>query len=216
MDHSTATARVDTLGTTSTPRQTSPGARVIIALDRGIYWVARHWLFAVNLVFCAHFVSLVIGPALVSWGYAGLARPIYGFNGLFCHQRDDRSFTLFGEKMPCCERCAAIYGSIALVGLLFALAHGRVRAPHISEVALLSIPLIFDGAAQLVGLWESTPATRVMTGVIFGVAICWLLLPYLDTGFARMRRQIESLFTRLVAEGRARPLRGAEHPGGAQ
>ena len=208
MDQSTATARGDALGAASAASQTSSGARVIIALDRGIYWVARHWLFAVNLVFCAHVASLLLASALVAWGHAGLARPIYSFNGLFCHQRDDHSFALLGEKMPCCERCAAIYGSIALAGLLFAFANGHVRAPRISEVALLSLPLVVDGGAQLIGLWESTTATRVMTGAIFGIAMCWLLLPYLDTGFARMRRQIETLFARLAAEGRARPLRG--------
>jgi hypothetical protein len=42
--------------------------------------------------------------------------------------------------------------------------------------------------------------------MLLGVAICWGLLPWLGGGFDRMRRQIETLFARLVAEGRARPL----------
>jgi hypothetical protein len=47
----------------------------------------------------------------------------------------------------------------------------------------------------------------MLSGAVFGVAVCWFLLPYLESGFGRMRAQLETLFARLVAEGRARPLR---------
>jgi uncharacterized membrane protein len=207
MDQITACAACgDAVATSQPARPTTSLARLIIALDRIIYRVARRWLFAVNSVFFVHVMTLFLAPALVAWGHSGLARPIYTFNGLFCHQRDDRSFAVLGEKMACCQRCAAIYGSIMLFGLIFALVRGRVRRPHLTEVALLSMPVVVDGGAQLAGLWESTPGTRVLSGTFLGVAVCWLLLPYLEAGFARMRAQLETLFARLVAEGRARPL----------
>lgn len=196
----------DAAATTRPARPVSTSARLVIALDRVIYRIARHWLLAVNTVFVAHVATLVLAPALVAWGHGGLARPIYAFNGLFCHQRGERSFTVLGEQMACCQRCTAIYAAIMFFGLIFALARGHVRAPRLGEVALLALPVVVDGGAQLVGLWESTPGTRVLSGAFLGVALCWLLLPYLDTGFARMRAQLEALFARLAAEGRARPL----------
>jgi uncharacterized membrane protein len=180
--------------------------RCVIALDRVIYRIARRWLFLANSIFFAQVVSILLAPALVAWGQSGLARPIYAVNGLFCHQRDERSFAVLGEKMACCQRCAAIYGVILLFGLCFTLLRGRLGRPRLTDLALLAMPVIVDGGAQLLGIWESSAASRVISGALFGVAICWFLLPYLETGFARMRLQIETLFIRLVAEGRAQPL----------
>lgn len=199
-------SRGDTLATSSAARPVSTFARVIIAVDRVIYRVAKHWLFLANSVFFTHMMSLLIAPALVASGRSDLARPIYAFNGLFCHQREERSVALFGEKMACCERCAAIYGSILLTGLIFAVIRGRIRRPRLHEIGLLAMPVTVDGGAQLIGLWQSTASSRLVSGAVLGVAICWLLLPYLETGFARMRVQLETLFVRLVSEGRARPL----------
>ena len=68
------------------------------------------------------------------------------------------------------------------------------------------MPVAVDGGAQLIGLWESTAATRVLSGTLLGIAICWFLLPYLDSGFTRIRLQLETLFARLVSEGRTQPL----------
>jgi uncharacterized membrane protein len=193
-------------GARPAPR-TSTSANLVIALDRGIYRIARHWLLAVNALFVTYMASLLLAPMLVAWGYAGLARPIYAFNGLFCHQRDNRSFSILGEKMACCERCAAIYGSMMLAGLAFAFVRGHIRRPRLSDVLLLALPIAVDGGAQLVGLWKSTTGSRLLSGAVFGVAVCWFLLPYLESGFGRMRAQLETLFARLVAEGRAGPLR---------
>jgi uncharacterized membrane protein len=125
---------------------------------------------------------------------------------LFCHQRDDRSFRILGHKLACCERCAAIYGACLVCGLAFALLRGRVRAPRLPELALLALPVMIDGGGQALGIWDSTAVSRVLTGMLLGGAICWGLLPWLAGGFDRMRLQIETLFARLVAEGRARPL----------
>jgi uncharacterized membrane protein len=196
----------DSVEMNTVARQTSSLARVVIALDRIIYRIARHWLFLTNSVFFTHVMTLLLAPALVAWGHSGLARPIYAFNGLFCHQRDDRSFAVLGEKMACCQRCAAIYGAIMLTGLCFTLLRGRIQRPRVSDLLLLAMPVTVDGGAQLIGLWESTAATRVLSGTLLGIAICWFLLPYLETGFARMRLQLETLFARLVSEGRAQPL----------
>lgn len=180
--------------------------RVVVTLDRGIYRIAKHWLLAANSIFISYFTSILLAPALVSTGHPGLARPIYGLNSLFCHQRDNHSFHLFGQKLACCERCAAIYGSIALIGLIFAFIRTRLRRPAFYEVGLLALPMLVDGLGQGAGLWNSTAGSRVLSGFLFGIAVMWFLLPYLESGFAKTRLQIETLFARLVAEGRTTPL----------
>jgi uncharacterized membrane protein len=180
--------------------------RLVIAVDRGIYRIASRWLTVVNGVFIAHFLSVLLAPVLAATGLSTAARIIYGYNGLFCHQLEDRSFMILGEPLACCERCAAIYGSIVGVGLLFAFMRERMRAPFLYEAALLALPAIIDGGGQALGLWQSTAASRVLSGLMLGAGMCWYVLPSLETGFRRIRMQLETLFSRLVLEGRAKPL----------
>ncbi|MGI8476393.1 MAG: DUF2085 domain-containing protein [Thermomicrobiales bacterium] len=112
---------------TGGPRTRSRKMRLVLALDRVIYRVAKRWLFYVNSVFFAYVVGIFLAPALTAAGIPQAAKPIYGFYGLFCHQRADRSFFVLGRKMACCQRCFAIYGSIFLMGLLFAVVRRPAR-----------------------------------------------------------------------------------------
>ncbi len=193
-------------GQAATPRHGKRTVRLVLAIDRAIYRLARHWLFAVNSFLFSYVALLFLAPILAAAGHPGWARPIYAVNHLFCHQRLDRSFYVFGQKMACCQRCAAIYGTLFLLGLAFAMVRGHVRRPRPTRVGLLAAPIALDGLTQLAGLRESAMPLRVVTGALFGAAVCWLLFPFLETGFADMRAQLERRFARLVAAGRAQPL----------
>ncbi|GIW04362.1 MAG: hypothetical protein KatS3mg059_0982 [Thermomicrobiales bacterium] len=180
--------------------------RLVIAADRAIYRLARRWLFLVNSIFVAWATTIFLAPWLAAHGHTGLARPLYAFNGLFCHQRPDRSFFLWGHQLACCQRCAAIYCSLAVFGIVFAGCRTRIRRPAWPLLAAATVLLALDGLTQLAGPRESTPLIRVVTGALLGLGICSVLLPYLESGFASMRAQIEHQFARLAATGRARPL----------
>jgi uncharacterized membrane protein len=196
-----------TVTATRVVAQAEPASvRLIIALNRAIYRLARHWLLAANSLFGLWASTIVLAPFFAAHGHGGLAHPLYAFNGLFCHQRPDRSFFLWGHQLACCQRCTAIYGSLFLFGLFFIPLRGRLRRPSWLLIGLLSLPLVLDGLTQLAGLRESSPALRVLTGMLVALAISSILLPYLEAGFADMRTRIELRFARLVAAGRARPL----------
>lgn len=191
-------------------RQPEPlGARLVIAADRVIYRLAQRWLFLVNSVFFAWVTTIFLAPWLAAHGHNRLAHPLYAFNGLFCHQRPDRSFFLWGHQLACCQRCAAIYCSLFVFGLAFAGCRTHIRRPAWPLLAAATVLLALDGLSQLAGLRESTPLIRVVTGALLGLGICSVLLPYLEAGFAGMRTQIEQQFARLVAAGRARLLTGS-------
>ncbi|MCC6453442.1 MAG: DUF2085 domain-containing protein [Caldilineaceae bacterium] len=87
-----------------------------------------------------------------------------------------------GYKVALCERDIAIYGSVALGGLVFALLRrrGKVRAPSLKVYALFLIPIAVDGLSQLVGLRESNWWLRTVTGALFGLASVWLAYPYVE------------------------------------
>ncbi len=175
-------------------------------VDRWIYRFAGHWLRWVNVLFVGC-ISLVLAAPLLTWlGLHSIADPIYAVFGVFCHQRDDRSFHIAGHPLACCERCAAVYASLAIGGVFFALARPHVRRIRYTEAVALCSPLIIDGLAVGAGMYDGNAAIRVVTGMLFGIGLAWLMFPWLDDGFRQIRSRIETLFDRLVAQGRTSPL----------
>jgi uncharacterized membrane protein len=87
-----------------------------------------------------------------------------------------------GYKVALCERDVAIYGSVFVAGLIFALLRrtSKVRAPSLKVYVLFLIPIAVDGFSQLFGLRESNWWLRTVTGAIFGVASAWLAYPYIE------------------------------------
>jgi len=177
----------------------------VIGLDRAIYRVAARWVGLVNLLVLGWLASIIGAPLLRAGGQEGIASVIYAINRPFCHQRADRSFRLLGEKMACCERCFAIYVGILLFGVFFLITRSLRPLPWPGFV-VLSLPILIDALSQGPGWRESTPFLRVTTGLIFAIALSWLLYPHLERGFRDMRTTLEFKFARLAAEGRAAPL----------
>jgi uncharacterized membrane protein len=191
---------------TSTRSPERLSARLIIAADRRIFSYANHWLRWTNVLFLSCVSLVLLAPILVAAGLEAIARPIYSVFGVFCHQLDDRSFHIAGYPLACCERCFAVYSSIAVFGLFYAAARPRFRKVRYTEVVLLLSPLVIDGLAVGAGMYSGNALLRVVTGVLFGIGAAWMLLPWLDGGFASIRLRIEALFDRLVAQDRAEPL----------
>lgn len=76
-------------------------------------------------------------------------------------------------------RNLAIYSSLFVGSVAYRLLQ-RWLAPLDWRVWLLTMfPLALDGGTQLFGLRESSWALRTLTGVIFGLGVCWLLLSQL-------------------------------------
>ena len=179
-------------------------ARLVVSVDRVILGVARRWLPPVNAVVSGWFAALILAPLLRVAGAPGVARPIYATFSLVCHQDPSRSFDVGGSPLACCHRCAAIYGASAAAGLGFATVRERLRprGPRMYEVAALLAPAAVDGTGGLLGWWNGVMPVRVATGALVGVAMVWLVYPFLDAGFARIRERLEGLFARLASEGR--------------
>jgi uncharacterized membrane protein len=171
-----------------TPRAQS----VANQIDAAVLWFATHWL-AVFVGYGATVVGLAsLAPLLKGSGYETAAKLIYLPFRLVCHQRAARSFHLHGEQMAFCERDVAIVTVAVLTGILFALIRRWNGLPRIPfwVVVVFALPMAIDGGTQLVGLRESTPELRVLTGTLFSVGVGWFVLPHLDAGFASMRDEI--------------------------
>lgn len=85
---------------TESPKKQVAGRtrQVIIALDRGIFVLTRHWLAIVNL-FLGVYVGLpFLAPVLWRAGQTLPATVIYKAYGATCHQLGFRSWYLFGAQ----------------------------------------------------------------------------------------------------------------------
>ncbi len=191
-----------------TPKLAPTAARFSL---RALNHPARHWLPAVNAALAAFLAGGFAAPVFAAIGLRSAADSLYSTYHLTCHQWAFRSFFLFGSqpvavysqqqladlgvdpfasigdaglgwKMAFCERDLAIYLGMLLVGLLYA---RRRDLPPVGYLlyGILILPMALDGFTQLFGWRESTWELRILTGLLFGLASAWLILPRLDASF---------------------------------
>jgi len=115
-----------------------------------------------------------------------------------------RQFTgneVMGYKMALCERDMAIYASIFLFGILFAVTGRRIKSLHWILWILIGMgPVGLDGFSQLFSQmewsWlvqtlpyrESIPFLRVLTGTLFGFTTAWFAYPAIEESMAETRQ----------------------------
>jgi uncharacterized membrane protein len=95
-----------------------------------------------------------------------------------------------GYQVAFCQRDTATYLALWLAAAAYGLARRRRRIRPLSWKLyfLALVPLAVDGGLQLVGLHESTPLLRTLTGGLFGAATALLVLPLLDEGMQEVER----------------------------
>ena len=109
-----------------------------------------------------------------------------------------------GYKIALCQRDVAIYGSLLLFGVIFALT-GRKFKPLLWWLwILLAIgPMGLDGVWQLFSsmrlpflswmpVHESTPFLRVLTGATFGWFTSWFGIPTIEESVSEERLRLEA------------------------
>ena len=166
----------------------------------------RHWLLALNVSVGLFLGGAFAAPILARLGWQQAADALYSAYHLTCHQWAFRSFFLFGQqvvytqqqlaqlnqqpftfagsqelgwKLAFCERDLAIYLGLLLVGLLYARWRG-LQPAGFALYGVLILPMAVDGFTQMFGWRESTWELRLSTGLLFGLASAWLVLPRLD------------------------------------
>ncbi len=167
------------------------GRDLVLLLNRLILGIANHWLLLLNSAVGLCVGLPVLAPLLMARGQTRLSNAIYLFYRIVirCHQMPSRSFFIAGHQMALCQRDMAIYGSIFLAGVAYSLVRGRVRPLPIWAFVLLITPMAVDGTLQLLGVLESTPLRRLITGGLFGLACVLLAFPYLEEGFQEIREE---------------------------
>lgn len=164
---------------------------------------AYRFIFFSSLIWC---LSILAAPIANHWYATTLAETMYRFFSRICHQLDSHSLHLFGAKFAVCARCTAIYFGFFLSVAAYPLLCRNTRASRVTEgsthsrrILLLSIlPLLLDVLLPLIGVYESTLLTRIITGMIFGVALPFVLLPAAEEAFKELHLKLSLSLRRTI------------------
>lgn len=72
---------------------------LVMGIDRGVYWLSRHWLAVFNSLAFIYVALPILAPVLMNVGAETPAQLIYTVYKPFCHQMTQRSFFVFGEQV---------------------------------------------------------------------------------------------------------------------
>jgi uncharacterized membrane protein len=70
----------------------------VLATQRFIYWLSKHWLALANLFIVVYLGLTFAAPVFMKIGWTGPARAIYTIYKPLCHQLSFRSLFLFGDE----------------------------------------------------------------------------------------------------------------------
>lgn len=95
-----------------------------------------------------------------------------------CHKLPERSFFYKGRQFPICARCTGILAGyiLALICIFF------TNIPLIFCLLLL-IPLGIDGVGQYLGIWTSNNIRRLITGMLAGISVIYIISFIAKLGF---------------------------------
>jgi uncharacterized membrane protein len=100
------------------------------------------------------------------------AAAIYWLGDANCHQLASRSYYLNGNEMPFCARDLGIFVGLA-IGMALAIVT-KARPPFVLLILGL-VPMALDGGIQLLTSYESTNPIRLLTGILAGASVAFLI-----------------------------------------
>ncbi len=114
-----------------------------------------------------------------------------------CHQLPERSFFIHEHQTPLCARCTGMYLGF-LTGLIFLIIRRRTHAARMPSTSVISALIGFitimgiDGINSTISiipgapqLYHTTNIHRIVTGSLFGIAMCLLFFPVFSTAIWR-------------------------------
>jgi uncharacterized membrane protein len=160
-------------------------SRAVTRIVEGVLGpLQQHWLALFNGALALFIGLSALGPLGYALGLTGPSSALFNFYRLFCGQVPSHSFYIAGYQMCLCSRCLAIYSSLLAGGLILAMFRYRaffsIRPIGWKLWLLGMVPMALDGGTQLFGWHESNVYLRLLTGIIFGLATAWFVLPQIE------------------------------------
>ena len=136
-----------------------------------------HWATLIMCLLGLIVFSAFSVPVLAYFGFDSLSKAIYNAMHYICGQIPSHSPFICGHQCGLCFRCTAIYGTLFLTSAVFVFTKKRLMGIRWWMLALLTLPMAWDGITQLFGLRESTTTLRLLTGALFGLGCALFTFP---------------------------------------
>jgi uncharacterized membrane protein len=162
-------------------------------LDDGVQWGLRHWLLLINSGAILYAGLPWLSPLAKASGHPLIGEFLFRIYTPLCHQLPERSFFVCGHQVGFCHRCAALYSSIVVAGLLFGLLRRHIRPISLKIGGLLLLPILIDGLTHMVddlsglGFRGGGDAIgtlnfwlRMITGALVGVVMLLAVYPRVE------------------------------------
>ena len=106
---------------------------------------------------------------------------LYTLFSYMCHQISDRSFHIEGEQFGVCSRCFGVYFGLLAGFLIYPFWRTLDEIEPIPRIWLFLslVPIGVDWSLGVFGIWENTHFSRLVTGIILGVACSTFIMPAL-------------------------------------
>ena len=176
----------------------TPASPATPKLERAVQWATRHWLLLLNGSVGLYAGLPWLSPLAKASGHPLVGELLFRLYTPLCHQLPARSFVCMGHQVAFCHRCAAMYTSIVVAGLLFAVLRRSMRPASLKLAGLLLLPMLIDGGTHLIddvaglGLRGGGDAIgtpnfwlRMITGVLVGLAAFIAIYPRMERDLAR-------------------------------
>jgi uncharacterized membrane protein len=127
-------------------------------------------------------LALMIAPPLLKQaGFETAAADLYYPFGFICHQKPERSFHIFDEKLGVCARCFGVYAGLLLgfVFYPFFRSLNDIRPMRKVWLFLACVPITLDWGLTFFHIWENTHLSRFFTGAVLGAACAIYIMPAL-------------------------------------
>jgi uncharacterized membrane protein len=130
---------------------------------------------ALTIAACSWTAAIFFAPAVRGRSPA-LASGVDLLGSLICHQRDERSFHLHGQRLAVCGRCTGLYLAGAAGALIAWLGRGCVPSRPRPLLTLAALPTIATLAIEWIGLADPGNGVRALAALPLGGATGWLFV----------------------------------------
>ena len=101
-----------------------------------------------------------------------------------CHQLEERSYFIDGFQMPLCARCLGLHlGFLISAAIILTRRDPRLSGlPSVRSmiaIGLVMLPAMADVVLSYLGIVDTDNVRRAVTGVLFGTALAFLIVPFI-------------------------------------
>jgi uncharacterized membrane protein len=149
-----------------------------VVVERFRLQALRVWMATLAVV-GAWNLAILLAPVARASGIYSLSTPLYTFFGFICHQMPSRSFYIEGEPFGVCSRCFGVYFGLLVGVLIYPLWRSLDEIEPLPRfwLFLSLVPMIIDWSLTFLGIWENTHLSRLITGLILGIACSTYIVP---------------------------------------